>query len=122
MILKYEDFGKYLSVALFLVSLCLAFGLGRLSLLPESTPVSIYIPQGTIQNAALGNLLDHSVLTSTRGGEGATIVASRNGSKYHRTDCSGAKQIKDENKVYFNTVEAARAAGYSPAANCPGLE
>ncbi len=48
-------------------------------------------------------------------------VASKNGTKYHLPWCSGAKRILEENKVWFETKEAALAAGYTPAANCPGL-
>lgn len=49
------------------------------------------------------------------------LVASKNGSKYHYLWCPGAKQMKEENKLYFASAEAARAAGYTPAANCKGL-
>ncbi|MEY3784545.1 MAG: hypothetical protein RLZZ230_867 [Candidatus Parcubacteria bacterium] len=50
------------------------------------------------------------------------LVASRSGTKYHLTSCPGAKQIKEANKIYFDTVDKARAAGYTPASNCPGLQ
>lgn len=49
------------------------------------------------------------------------IVASKNGSVYHYIWCSGAKRIKEENKIYFKSKEEAEAAGYRPAQNCPGL-
>lgn len=52
----------------------------------------------------------------------AGVVASKSGSKYHLPACPGAKQIKPDNLVRFDSVEKARAAGYTPAANCPGLE
>lgn len=48
-------------------------------------------------------------------------VASKSGTKYHLPTCSGAKRIKEENKVWFQTKEEAQAAGYEPAANCKGL-
>lgn len=48
-------------------------------------------------------------------------VASKNGTKYYLATCSGAKRIKDENKVWFATVEDAKASGRTPASNCPGL-
>lgn len=48
-------------------------------------------------------------------------VASKSGTKYHLPWCSGAKRIKEENKVWFATKEEAEAAGYSPASNCKGL-
>lgn len=50
-----------------------------------------------------------------------TYVASKNGSKYYLPSCSGAGRIKEENKVWFQTVEDAVAAGYTPANACPGL-
>jgi hypothetical protein len=52
---------------------------------------------------------------------GGEVVASKNGSKYYLPWCGGAKLIKDENKVWFPTRDAAEAAGYQPAANCKGL-
>jgi hypothetical protein len=48
-------------------------------------------------------------------------VASKSGTKYHLPWCSGAQRIKEENKVWFSTKESAEAAGYAPAANCPGI-
>lgn len=49
------------------------------------------------------------------------FVASKNGEVYHYPWCSGAQQIKEENKIYFNSKEEAEKAGYRPARNCPGL-
>lgn len=48
-------------------------------------------------------------------------VASKTGTKYHLPTCAGAKQIKEENKVWFSTKEEAEAAGYTPATNCKGI-
>ncbi len=50
-----------------------------------------------------------------------TLVGSKSGTKYHLPTCPGAKQIKEENKVYFKDNKEAEAAGYKPAANCPQL-
>lgn len=50
------------------------------------------------------------------------VVASKTGTKYHLSDCPGALQIKEENLIYFDSIELAEAAGYTPAANCPGLQ
>jgi hypothetical protein len=49
------------------------------------------------------------------------FVASKNGKKYYLANCSGAKRIKPENIVNFSSRESAEAAGYTKAANCPGL-
>jgi hypothetical protein len=48
-------------------------------------------------------------------------VASKSGTKYYLPTCSGAKRIKEANKVWFASVEEAQAAGLTPASNCPGL-
>lgn len=48
-------------------------------------------------------------------------VASQKGKKYHWPWCPGGKSIKEENKIWFNSREDAERAGYTPAANCPGL-
>lgn len=55
------------------------------------------------------------------GTPGVGYVASKSGTKYYLPTCSGVGRIKEENKVWFATVEDAVAAGYTPASNCPGL-
>lgn len=50
------------------------------------------------------------------------VVASRSGTKYHRLDCPGAETIKEANLIRFASTDLARAAGYTPASNCAGLE
>ena len=51
-----------------------------------------------------------------------SVVASKNGKKYHFPWCSGAKRISEGNKVVFDSPNEARKAGYTPAANCKGLK
>lgn len=53
--------------------------------------------------------------------ETGTYVASKSGEKYHLPTCSGAKAMKESNKIWFTTKEEAEAAGYTPAANCKGI-
>lgn len=48
-------------------------------------------------------------------------LASKNGSRYYLPSCSGAKRIKEENRVWFSSAEDAQATGRTPASNCPGL-
>ena len=50
-----------------------------------------------------------------------TVVASKYGSKYYLATCPGAERITANNRVTFTSAAAAQAAGYSPAANCPGI-
>lgn len=55
------------------------------------------------------------------GEEDKNFVASISGTKYHLPTCSGAKRIKEENKIWFSTKEDAELSGYDPAGNCPGI-
>jgi hypothetical protein len=48
------------------------------------------------------------------------VVASKlsTSNKYHYTWCSGAKRIKEENKLWFNSAQEAESRGYTLAGNC----
>lgn len=48
-------------------------------------------------------------------------VGSKNGTKYHLPWCGSAKQIKEENRVWFASKEEAELAGYTPASTCKGI-
>ena len=56
--------------------------------------------------------------TSSVSSNDALIVASNRGTKYYYTWCSGAKQLKEENKIYFKTEADAEARGLELAKNC----
>ena len=106
----------FYTLLIMLVSV-LSFGLGRMSM-QEVT--SVQQPQVVLTKqpaAAVASdpsvAVEKPVVAST-----ATLVASKNGTKYHLLTCPGAKQMNEENKIYFNSVAEAKAAGYTPAANC----
>jgi len=106
-----------------------SFGLGRLSVgnsTHEPVALCTTIPAAPVaQTATAVNALantgagqaQNTQKTSTQG----QYVASKTGTVYHLPWCSGAKRIKDANKVWFDTKQAAEAAGYRPATNCKGL-
>jgi Metal binding domain of Ada len=96
-----------------------AFFLGRASL--SGGEVSTVVPISTITPAKAAPV-QVTVATSTAKVVEGEVVASKSGTKYHRPDCPGASQIKPTNIVKFSSAAAAAAAGYTPAANCPGLE
>lgn len=50
------------------------------------------------------------------------IVGNKNSKIYHLADCPGAKAMNEANKIFFDSIEAALAAGYRAAKNCPQLE
>ncbi len=114
-----------LTVAVSLITILgftFGFGLGRLSKIEEGrSPIKI-------EQATATDTSSHQIsatgskpleLSKTTGGK---LVASRNGKKYYLPWCGGVDRIKPENLISFASAAEARARGYTPAANCPGLE
>ncbi len=102
----------------------ISFGLGRLSVSTgqvELTPVVAFTKTLPMETTVVAErqAVGPTRIVESAGGE---LVASKSGTKYHRVDCPGAKQIKPANIITFSTAAAALAAGYTPAANCPGLQ
>lgn len=113
------DDALYMVVVIVLVGV-ISFGLGRSSVLGKAGeglgptgPAGVILTEPEI---TAENKVDIDTVTATG------VVGSRSGTKYHLPDCPGALQMKDENKIFFSSIEAAQAAGYTPAGNCPGLE
>ncbi len=116
----------------------ISFGLGRQSVVKQEPTTQSNQSAGVVFTEspfkAISDIQDPeppagAINTKTKtksmpviGNNSAKVVASRSGKKYHLLDCSGAKRIKEENKIYFNSIQEAEAAGYTPAANCPGLK
>lgn len=113
-------------VLIVLLSNSLAFGLGRLSKIEAlRQPVKINMAN-TVEEAVTDSVatspsgkISNSNIVSVNN-KASQIVASKKGSKYHYLWCSGAKTIKEENKVFFNSEDEAEARGYTKAANCQG--
>jgi hypothetical protein len=99
----------------------LGFGLGRLSKI-DSSRVPIKLANGLVVldsndvSKNMGNTASLGMVT-----EGGKVVASKTGTKYHLPWCSGARTIKESNKIYFDSAREAEKAGYTKAANCKGL-
>jgi micrococcal nuclease len=51
-------------------------------------------------------------------GSKAPFVASKNGSKFHKPSCPWAEQIHDQDKLGFQTRDAAIKAGYAACSSC----
>jgi hypothetical protein len=111
-------------VLLVLISLCIAFSLGRLSVVLENRePVTLELPTTSTTTVGTGEAQGISSLSKeVTTGQAGLLVGSKNSTKYHFPWCSGALRITEANKIYFNSIEEARAKGYSPATNCPGLQ
>lgn len=52
--------------------------------------------------------------------DSGAFVASVTGEKYHLADCASARQIKEQNCIYFQSAQQAEAEGYTPCARCLG--
>ena len=138
---------KYFVVIAIILVATIAFSLGRISGLEgKREPVKIISESSNINNplnppyikgetggvtsskiqqtATVGVNASQSKVTTVVSpiNPGGQVVASKNGGKYHYPWCSGAKQISPQNLITFNSIEEARAAGYTPAANCKGLK
>ncbi len=106
-----------------------SFGLGRLSKTEELASVvrienmnaSVVDAVNNETKSVLSSINTNKKETSSTSQAGGFYIASKNGSKYHLPWCSGAKRIKETNKVIFKTEKEAQKAGYSPAGNCKGL-
>ncbi len=121
----------YTAVLLILVAVA-SFGLGRQSVI-EGEPIKTVENKGAIvlsQPTVATPTLAPTPLPVTASGGTETedpvsdgeVVASKSGTKYHLPTCSGAKTIKPENLITFASRAEAEAAGYTPAANCKGLQ
>ena len=96
----------------------ISFNLGKIGAL-KKTPITIMPGQG---QADVYNAISDKNPTTPKNTQVQVIdrrvVVSKNSDKYHFTWCSGAKRIKEENKLWFETEAAAQAAGYTKAGNC----
>jgi hypothetical protein len=118
------NFDRYFVPLLIILVGVSSFGLGRLSRLEDSrTPIKIHYDNMATTTTTITN---HKASASTAVGEamnpGGKYVASKLGTKYHFPWCAGARSISESNKVWFDTVDDAEKAGYSPASNCKGLK
>lgn len=107
-----------------------SFYIGR-TMRPEASPVVIksdpslvvvspeqaQIAKTTAKNQPQTTPLSQtaSVVTSTQKGD---FVASKRGKRYYPVDCSGAKTLKETNKIYFQTAAEAEQKGYTLSDSC----
>lgn len=95
----------------------ISFGAGRLtaSIVPVPEPIIVEkADQAT-------NAVTEKNTQAPNSQEKGIFVASINGTKYYLSNCSGAKRINEENKIWFSSKEEAEDMGYEPASNCLGL-
>ncbi len=135
----FTAFKAFLDSRVFLVVMVvmvavLSFELGLLANLgKQKAPITITEPTAGPEpkTSDVGASLTSDVknasqaLNSSKQGSAATaggLVASKGGTKYYYPWCGSASRISEKNKIYFASVADARAKGYTPAANCKGLQ
>lgn len=124
MILKIKNFieskkGREITLGLLLItSMIVSFILGRMS---KEQKNAIILEGEKIKDFSINpeeyNIKNVSEKASELSKKG-NIVASKIGSKYYFIWCSGAKNLSEKNKIYFQSEESAQKAGYSLATNC----
>lgn len=108
----------FLGFCIVLIS-TISFNLGRINAL-HKTPLKITGEANVYQATAGSFVLGNKKLISPTQPKDPRVVASKASTtkKYHFTWCPGAKQIKEANKLWFETDVAAQKAGYTLAGNC----
>src|SRR3989344_4759997 len=107
----------FLGFCIVLIS-TISFNLGRINAL-HKTPIKI-TGEANVYQATIGNSTSNNPKTSPTKPRGPRVVVSKASTtkKYHFTWCAGAKQIKESNKLWFETESLAQQAGYTLAGNC----
>lgn len=65
-----------------------------------------------------GNVKSYDEAISSVNLNTGLVFASKNGTKFYYDNCSGGKSIKAENRIWFETEDEAKSAGYTLATNC----
>lgn len=89
-----------------------SFGLGRMSMDEGAAQGDLKITYNPQQGAEEWGEYSENLPNESN------YVASKNGTKYYPINCSGANRIKEENRIYFRTVDDAESVGYARTSTC----
>ncbi len=118
--LKKPSLQKFFLPVVFILACTMSFGLGRLTILENNTPIRIEYDE-ELANDKLPSTASaiNTLNTATPAAiSNTTVVASSKSDKYHYLYCPGAKQIAEKNKIVFTSPAQAESAGFTLAANC----
>ena len=100
----------------------ISFGLGKLSNLEkknvEDIPLANIPSSATVALSNPNSVSNKIVSNSTTSVQKGIVVASKNGTRYYYPNCSGVSKIKEENKVWFNSIKDAEIIGLILASGC----
>lgn len=96
-----------------------SFGLGRLSVQNFSSDDKGIVIKGSSPNISpeIKESSPYTTLNSVNINP-HNYVASKNGKLYYSAECSGAKRIKPENQVWFESSIDAEKSGYQLSKSC----
>lgn len=87
-----------------------------------ATRVLSHQPSPIIVERIASHETDSTLKTPSAQGEASSeegsVVASVNSDKFHYPWCPGAKQIKEANRIVFESAAEAISAGFTLAGNC----
>lgn len=112
-------------IVLFLLLVAIGYVGGRIYILEKERAQELRVVR--VADAVPGSEnkteMNNNSLTQTKNNVpvGMKYVASKSGKVFHLPWCPGAKKIKEENKIWFSSIEEAISAGYRPAGNCDGI-
>jgi hypothetical protein len=122
------------SAVMFILVAGISFGVGRSTgLHHHRSPIVIQEPQRS-QSATTASSTEQVPLTKkvlspmqprqppVLVDPGGKIIGVKSSKNYYFPWCGTVKRLKETNVAVFDSIEAARAAGYKPAKNCKGLQ
>lgn len=118
-----ENQEKFISLFGFTMIFMLGFFSGYYYLLDQTDKREIAIAEPSaactelFRNAAGSRSTTEVVQDNTVAKEEKTVklyVASKNSKVFHKTGCSFAAKIKEENKIWFSSVKEAELKGFKP--------
>lgn len=115
-----SDQSKSLLAGLLIILVGLAsFGLGRLSS-NQNPGLSINYKGPVITSPEVVTSPNPTLIApkSEPKKKAQIYFASSRGSKYYHPGCSGGKNLKEENKIFFESEDEARRAGYELSSTC----
>lgn len=110
-----------LVVGIIALSSSASFGLGMLVErdLGKGSPFTVTeapLVESSVATVAVGAPIAPLALPATD----TQVIASKNGTKYYYSWCSGISRISPENRVTFATPAVAEAKGYTLSSTCKG--
>jgi len=117
-LIKSHQYHIFLAACIGLISV-ISYNLGQINSLKK---IPISVKESTDLKADIFDAITNNVQSQISNLKSpkldTRVVVSKNSDKYHYSWCSGAKRIKPENQIWFNSAAEAEAKGYALAGNC----